>query len=74
MLSHSIIWQTPLYTTGLMQHTRNSPLYISRVSGYILLFFYFLAEALFTLTNSLDPDEMLHYAAFYLSLHCFFLK
>ena len=24
----------------------------------------------FTLTNSVDPDEMLHSAAFHLSLHC----
>ena len=24
----------------------------------------------FTLTNSVDPDEMLHYAAFHLGLHC----
>ena len=54
-----------------MQHTRNSPLYISRVSGYILKeYCYFLAEALFTLTNSVDPDKMPQYAAFYLSLHC----
>ena len=24
----------------------------------------------FTLTNSVDPDEMLHYATFHLGLHC----
>ena len=24
----------------------------------------------FVLANSADPDEMLHYAAFYLGLHC----
>ena len=24
----------------------------------------------FTLTNSVDPDEMPHYAAFHLGLHC----
>ena len=24
----------------------------------------------FTLTNSVDPDEMQHYASFHLSLHC----
>ena len=25
---------------------------------------------LFTFTNSVDPDEMKHYAAFHLGLHC----
>ena len=25
---------------------------------------------IFTVTNSEDPDEMLHYAAFHLRLHC----
>ena len=31
---------------------------------------YFLSEDLFTLTNSVDPDEMPHYVAFHLGLHC----
>ena len=25
----------------------------------------------FTITNSVDPDEMQHYAVFYMGLHCF---
>ena len=29
-----------------------------------------LSEYLLTLTNSVDPDEMQHYAAFHLGLHC----
>ena len=29
-----------------------------------------LSEDLFTFTNSVDPDEMQHYAAFHLDLHC----
>ena len=32
--------------------------------------FYFLSEDFFTFTNSVDPDEMQHYAAFHLGLHC----
>ena len=31
---------------------------------------WFLSEDLFYLTNSVDPDEMQHYAAFHLGLHC----
>ena len=30
----------------------------------------FLSENLFTFTNSVDPYEMQHYAAFHLGLHC----
>ena len=29
-----------------------------------------MSESLFTYTNSVDPDEMQHYAAFYLGPHC----
>ena len=29
-----------------------------------------LSEDRFTFTNSIDPDEMQHYAAFHLGLHC----
>ena len=29
-----------------------------------------LTELHFTFTNSVDPDEMQHYAAFHLGLHC----
>ena len=31
---------------------------------------FFGLKIFFTLTNSVDPDEMPHYAAFYLGLHC----
>ena len=37
------------------------------VSGYVFLRMYFLSEDLFTITNSVDPDEMLHN---HLGLHC----
>ena len=30
----------------------------------------FCLNMLFTLTNVVDPDEMLHYAAFHLGDHC----
>ena len=44
-----------------------------RVSGYYIIFEkYFLLskELFFTFTNSVDPDEMPHYGAFHLGLHC----
>ena len=45
----------------------DSPLYTSRVSGYnFLKKLYFMSA----LTNSVDPDEMPHYTAFHLGLHC----
>ena len=31
---------------------------------------FFCLKIFFTYTNSVDPDEMQHYAAFYLGLHC----
>ena len=30
----------------------------------------FISEDFFTFTKSVDPDEMQHYVAFYLGLHC----
>ena len=30
----------------------------------------FSLKIVFVLANSVDPDEMLHYAAFHLGLHC----
>ena len=30
-----------------------------------------MSEDHFSLTNSTDPDEMTHYAAFHLGFHCF---
>ena len=32
---------------------------------------FFSMKIFFTFTNSADPDEMQHYAAFYLGRHCF---
>ena len=41
------------------------------VPGYnFLTVLYCLSEDLFTFTNSVDPDQMQHYAAFHLGLHC----
>ena len=31
---------------------------------------FFCLKIFFTLTNSVDPDEMQHYAAFHLGLYC----
>ena len=43
------------------------------MSGYYFLkkIAYFCLKIFFTFTNSVDPDEMQHYAAFHLGLHCF---
>ena len=51
----------------------DSPLYIfmgchNRQFNKIL--FFLSNNILFTFTNSVDPDEIQHYAAFHLSLHC----
>ena len=61
----SSFWFTPIYL--------GCPLYLSR--GFKLLFlkrilYYFVWKSFFTFTNSVDPDEMQHYAAFHLGLHC----
>ena len=40
------------------------------VSGYYLKNIVFDLKIFFTLTNSVEPDEMTHYAAFHLGLHC----
>ena len=41
------------------------------MSGYNLKkYCILLSEYLFTFTNSVDPDEMQHFAAFHLGLHC----
>ena len=34
------------------------------------MFSFFCLKIIFTFTNSVDPDEMQHYAAFHLGLHC----
>ena len=67
------IYETSLTLSTLMdssfwfdtKKTRDSPLYISRV---VRLFF--CQKIFFTFTNSVDPDEMQHYAAFHLGLYC----
>ena len=45
-------------------------MYISRVSGYTFKKISIFSEGLFALKISVDTDEMLHYASFYLGLHC----
>ena len=42
------------------------------VSGYNIPknIVFFCLKIFFTLSNSVDPDEMQHYAAFHLGLHC----
>ena len=42
------------------------------VSVYILKkdIVFFCLKTFFTFSNSVDPDEMQHYAAFHLGLHC----
>ena len=43
---------------------------LSRGVRLIKNFFLFYLKIFFTFTNSVDPDEMQHYAAFHLGLHC----
>ena len=41
------------------------------VTGYSSqIKFYFFVDGMVDLTNSTDPDEMLHDAAFHLGFHC----
>ena len=44
------------------------------MSGYNfqIIYILFCLKIFFTLTNSVDPDEMQHYAAFHLGLHATF--
>ena len=52
---------SPLFLMrGSMKSHWDSPLYISRG----------VEDLFFTLTNSVNVDEMKHYAAFHLGLHC----
>ena len=48
----------------------DSPLYMSRGVRLKPKKCILLSEYLFTFTNSVDPDEMQHYAALHLGLHC----
>ena len=48
-------------------------MYISRGVRLLLFFLnivFFCLKIFFTFTKSVDPDEMQHYAAFHLGLHC----
>ena len=56
----------------MIQRTWNVPLYISRGAGYINLknIAFFCLKIFFTLTKSVDPNEMPHHATFHLGLHC----
>ena len=57
--------------SGLVQLTWDGPLYIPRVHRLEFPNKRFLSLMIvFVLANSVDPDEMLHYAAFHLGLHC----
>ena len=64
-----------LIVSSFWFETRNlgSPYYISRGVRLNLkkknVVFFFL-KIFFTFTNSVDPDEMQHFAAFHLGLHC----
>ena len=40
------------------------------IKGCQVIFFLFCLNNTFSITNSVDPDEMPHYAAFHLGLHC----
>ena len=67
----------PLYTTNrLFLLVRYNKLGIVHctflwVSGYNLKkIVLFCLKIFFTFTNSVDPDEMQHYAAFHMGLHC----
>ena len=39
-------------------------------SAFPIMKYFFLWRFFFTLTNSVDPDEMPHHVAFHLGLHC----
>ena len=40
------------------------------VTGYHSQIYFFSLKIAFVLANSVDPDEMSHYTAFHLGLHC----
>ena len=49
---------------------QDSPLYIYSGVRLKVKKKLYLSECHFTSTKSVDPDEMQHYAAFHLGLHC----
>ena len=59
-------------SSGLIQQTWDCHFTYLGVSGnFLKKKIFFLSEDLFfTLTNSVDPDEMPHYATFHLGVHC----
>ena len=57
------LWLCIVYTSG--------PVYWGRVDTEVIIFFRWrLIKIVFVIANSIDPDEMSHYAAFYLGLRC----
>ena len=67
------IFINPLYTNGLFPLIRYNKVGIVHsiyIECQVIIFknnvFFFCLKILFTLTNSVDPDEMQHYAAFHL--------
>ena len=54
--------------------TINMGLSIVHIKGCPVIIFlkycFFCPKIVFTFTNSVDPDKMQHYTAFYLGLHC----
>ena len=65
----------PLYTNGFFLLVCYNKLWIVHctylgMSGYNLKKNVFCLKIFFTFTNSVDPDEMQHNAAFHQGLHC----
>ena len=66
----------PLYPNGFFLLVRYNKLGIVHCSYLGVLGYnyknviFFCLKIFFTFTNSVDPDEMQHYAAFHLGLHC----
>ena len=63
ILKDSYIWFETIYYLKLVHCT-----YLG-VSSYSLKKIFCL-KTFFSLTNNVDPDEISHYTAFYLGLHC----
>ena len=75
---HSACWLiNPLYTNGfflLVWYNKFGIVHCTylKVSAYnfLKILYFFVRGSFFTITNSVDLDEMLHYAAIHLGLHC----
>ena len=60
-----------IFPLHLIELSHGGKLHILRVTAYNFLKNAFLSLKInFVLENSADPDEMPHYAAFHLGLHC----